>query len=54
MNLLEGMLQKSTVTNSKGGEYYNTTYSDNLDLFSGVNRYTNTEDMILKFRAAVC
>lgn len=52
MNLLEGMLQKSTVTNSKGGEYYNTTYSDNLDLFSGVNRYTNTEDMILKFRAA--
>mgnify|MGYP000765733937 CR=1 FL=1 len=42
MDLIEGILKKQTVLNSKGGEYYNSTYNDNLDLFSGVNRYTDT------------
>lgn len=32
MNLLEGMLQNSTIKNSKGGEYYATTCNANLDL----------------------
>ena len=48
MNLLNGMLQNSTITNSKGGEYYSTTYDSNLDLFSGTNRETTTSDMLLK------
>lgn len=52
MNLIEGMLKKQTVLNSKGGEYYSSTYSDNLDLFSGVNRYTNTDKMIKIFKNA--
>ena len=52
MNLLEGMLQNSTIKNTKGGEYYASTYDANLDLFSGINRYTNTESAILQFRLA--
>lgn len=52
MDLLEGMLKKSTINNSKGGEYYKTTYNANLDLFSGVNRYTPTEICVEKFRNA--
>ncbi len=52
MNLLEGMLQNSTVKNSKGGEYYATTYNANLDLFSGTNRYTDIDKMKLQFRNA--
>ena len=52
MNLLEGMLQKSTITNTKGGEYYASTYDANLDLFSGINRYTDTEKAVLQFRLA--
>lgn len=52
MNLLEGMLQNSTITNTKGGQYYASTYNQNLDLFSGINRYTDKENAILKFRNA--
>lgn len=52
MDLIEGILKKQTVLNSKGGEYYNSTYNDNLDLFSGVNRYTDTDKMIKVFKNA--
>ena len=52
MNLLEGMLQNSTIENDKGGEYYKSTYDANLDLFSGVNRYTEVSNMITLFRIA--
>lgn len=52
MNLIEGMLKKQTISNSKGGEYYHSTYNDNLDLFSGVNRYTDTDKMIRIFKNA--
>ena len=52
MNLLEGMLQNSTIKNSKGGEYYATTCNANLDLFSGTNRYTDIDKMKLQFRNA--
>ena len=52
MNLIEGMLKKQTIPNSKGGEYYHSTYNDNLDLFSGVNRYTDTDKMIKIFKNA--
>ena len=38
MNLLEGMKQNSTITNSKGGKYYQTTYDSNLDLFTKLSR----------------
>lgn len=54
MNLIEGMLKNSTIKNSKGGKYYSTTYNSNLDLFSGANRYTDTNVMILQFRNAFC
>lgn len=34
MSLVEELFKKSTVTNSKGGQYYFTSYNANLDLFS--------------------
>lgn len=53
MNLIEGMLQKSTVENTKGGEYYSTTYNKNLDLYSKMVRYDNEENLKLLFRNAM-
>lgn len=52
MDLLEGMLRNSTIKNTKGGEYYKSTYDANLDLFSGTNRYTDRDTYITQFRAA--
>lgn len=52
MDLIEGMLKKSTIENSKGGEYYSTSYDSNLDLFSGVMRYTDEDKIIRIFKNA--
>lgn len=52
MNLIEGMLQQSIIENTKGGEYYSTTYDSNLDLFSGITRYTDQEKIVRVFRNA--
>ena len=32
MNLLEGMKKNNTVTNTRGSNYYLTTYDSNLDV----------------------
>ena len=53
MNLLEGMKQNSTITNSKGGKYYQTTYDSNLDLFTKLSRYTTDEEIIRLFNSAL-
>ena len=34
MNLLNGMKKNNTITNTKGSEYYATTYDSNLDVFT--------------------
>lgn len=52
MSLLEALEQASTVTNTKGGEYYSTTYNSNLNMFSKLSRFSNTNDIILEFHNA--
>lgn len=47
MNLLEGIQKKNTIYNTKGGMYYDTTFDDNLDLFSMVSRF-DTDERILQ------
>ncbi len=52
MSLLEEMLKKSTITNTKGGEYYHTTYNANLDMFTKLSRFTNKEETLRIFKNA--
>lgn len=53
MNLLNALKKENTVTNTKGGEYYETTYDSNLDIFSGISRYNDTDEIILKYKIAL-
>ena len=53
MNLLEGMKKNNTITNTKGSEYYMTTYNSNLDLFSMLSRYNSDEEIIRLFNNAL-
>ena len=53
MNLLEGMKKNNTITNTKGSEYYMTTYNSNLDLFSMLSRYNSDEEIIRLFKNAL-
>lgn len=52
MSYVEELLKKSTVLNSKGGEYYHTTHSYNLDLFSGLSRSMPKETVEKMFNLA--
>jgi len=47
MNLLDGMKKNNTILNTKGSEYYATTYDSNLDVFSMLSRF-NEEEVILQ------
>ena len=38
-SLLQGLQQASTIRNTKGGEYYATSYNSNLDFFAGISRF---------------
>lgn len=53
MNFLENLKKNITVTNSKGGRYYKTTYNYNLDVFVGISRYNDTDEIIEKFKKAL-
>ena len=53
MNLLEGMKKNSTTLNTKGGEYYTTSYDINLDLFSKLTRFTEEYKIIGMFEDAL-
>ena len=45
MSLIEKLAENSTVINSKGGEYYDTTYSANLDMFCMIARKMSDENI---------
>lgn len=45
MKLLDALEMNNTITNSKGGEYYSSTYDANLDLFCLVARYISKENV---------
>lgn len=53
MNLLDGLKVNNTVTNTKGGEYYLTSYNDNLDLFTRTSRYNPEETNLNIFKKAL-
>lgn len=53
MNLLDGMKKNNTITNSKGSEYYQTSYNDNLDVFTMLTRYNSEENIINTFKKAL-
>ena len=53
MNLLDAVKKNSTITNTKGGEYFETTYSDNLDLFTMVGRFSEKGKVIRIFENAL-
>lgn len=53
MNFLDALKRKNTIENTKGGEYFASTYDANLDLFSGIARYQDSEEMINKFKKAL-
>ena len=39
MKLLDALEINNTITNTKGGEYYKSSYDANLDLFCAVSRF---------------
>lgn len=53
MNLLEGMKKNNTVTNTRGSNYYLTTYDSNLDVFTMISRYNSEEKIINLFNNAL-
>lgn len=53
MNLLNGMKKNSTITNTKGSEYYASTYDSNLDVFTMLSRYNSDEELIRLFNNAL-
>lgn len=53
MNLLDGMKKNSTITNTKGSEYYMATYDSNLDVFTMLSRYNSAKDLIRLFNNAL-
>lgn len=53
MNLLEGIKKNATITNTKGSEYYASTYDSNLDVFTMISRYNSDEEIIKLFNNAL-
>ena len=53
MDLLDLMKQNSTISNTKDGKYYQTSYDANLDIFAGISRYNDTDEIIKKFKKAL-
>ena len=53
MNLLEGMKKNNTIINTKGSEYYASTYDSNLDVFTMLTRYNSDEEIIRLFNNAL-
>ena len=53
MSYLENLEQNSTIINTKGGKYYASSYNTNLDIFAGLSRYNDTDEIITKFKKAL-
>jgi len=53
MSFLEKLKQNSTIENTKGSIYYASTYDANLDIFVGISRYNDTDEIINKFKKAL-
>ena len=53
MNVLNLLAKESTITNTKGGQYYATTYNHNLDFFVMTKRYMDEKAVISLFANAL-
>ena len=53
MNLLEELKKNNTITNTKGSEYYDTTYNSNLDVFTMLTRYSSEKTIVDTFERAL-
>lgn len=53
MNLLNGIKKNNTITNTKGSEYYASTYDSNLDVFTMLSRYSSNKEIIRLFNNAL-
>ena len=53
MNFLEEMKKNNTKINTKGSEYYASTYDSNLDVFTMLTRYNDEEEIIKTFKNAL-
>ena len=45
MKLLDALEINNTITNTKGGEYYKSSYDANLDLFCAVSRFQEDNEI---------
>lgn len=53
MNFLNKLKQNNLTENTKGSKYYDSTYSANLDVFTALSRFNDTDEIIEKFRKAL-
>lgn len=53
MSFLDALKSKNTITNTKGGEYFGTSWNANLDVFAGISRYQDTDEIIRKYKLAL-
>ena len=53
MNLANELKQVCTVKNTKGGNYFATTYDCNLDFFASLSRYNKKEKIQNSFSCAL-
>lgn len=53
MSFLDKLKRNLTVENTKGSRYYASTYDANLDIFTGISRYNDTDEIINKFKKAL-
>lgn len=53
MSYLDNLKKNTTIENTKGSKYYASTYDANLDIFTGISRYNDTDEIISKFKKAI-
>ncbi len=53
MDLVNLLKEKATIENTKGGEYYLSSYDSNLDLFAGISRFNSDQEIINCFNNAL-
>ena len=52
MSFLDALKKNNTISNTKDGEYYSSTYDANLDVFAGLSRYQDSDEIIRKYKIA--
>lgn len=53
MSFLDALKRNNTISNTKDGEYYSTTWNANLDVFAGLSRFNDTDEIIKKYKLAL-